>query len=159
LVAIISLGIAAGSVAAGFLGRGGRGGLVQQVGALGMCATLVAMCLPGGPQGQLLGYVGSLVMLTALGIFTGMFAVPLQVFLQSRPPDGLKGRMIATQNLLNWIGIFVSTGIYEVARIVFDRLHLPDSAMFAVCAALILPVVVLYRPADPSALATKSSGG
>jgi len=159
LVAIISLGIAGGSILAGFLGRGKNGRLVQHAGAIGMLVTLGMMCLPGGPRGQLLGYAGSMAVLVVLGNFTGMFAVPLQVFLQSRPPAGLKGRMIATQNLFNWIGIFVSTGIYEVARRVFDIFAWPDSAMFAVCAALILPVVLAYRPVDAADLATEAPAG
>ena len=43
-----------------------------------------------------------------------MFAIPLQVFLQARPPDELKGRLIATQNFLNWIAIIFSGVIYFV---------------------------------------------
>ena len=75
-----------------------------------------------------------------------MFAVPLQVFLQARPPDGLKGRTIATQNLLNWIGIFVSSGIYFAGDTVLHGLGLPPSGMFAVTAMLMLPVAIFYRP-------------
>jgi len=159
LVAIISLGIAGGSLLAGFLGRGERRGLVQKGGAIGMFVALGLMCLPGGAQGQLLGYAGSMAVLVALGGFTGMFAVPLQVFLQSRPPDGLKGRMIATQNLLNWIGIFVSNGIYEAARRMFEIFQWPDSAMFAVCAVLVIPLMLAYRSADKPDLATDALPG
>ena len=75
-------------------------------------------------------------------IFTGMFAVPLQVFMQSRPPDGQKGRMIATQNLLNWIGIFLSTGIYFVANRIFESLGWPPNAMFGVTAITMLPIAI-----------------
>lgn len=148
LVTTLSLGIATGSVLAGFWSRGGRGARVQFWGMAGMCATLALVAIPGGERGNWLGYSGSVVVLLLLGGFTGMFAVPLQVFLQSRPPDGLKGRMIATQNLLNWIGIFVSTGIYGAASRLFTAVGWPDSAMFALCGLLMLPMALFYRPQD-----------
>ena len=52
-----------------------------------------------GETRQWLGYYGSGAVIIALGVFTGMFAVPLQVFMQSRPPDECKGRMIAASFL------------------------------------------------------------
>ena len=47
-----------------------------------------------------------------LGAFTGLFAVPLQVFMQARPPKDKKGRMIAVMNQANWIGIIIAAGLY-----------------------------------------------
>ena len=114
-----------------------------------MVATLLAMAVPFGPHRHLLEYGGSLLTLIALGIFTGMFAVPLQVFLQSRPPEPLKGRMIATQNLLNWIGIFLSAGIYYLGNWILERFHLPGNGMFALTACFMLPVAIGFRPDLP----------
>src|SRR5690606_27404500 len=77
--------------------------------------TLPSRELPGfGDSPQLLGYFGSLGVLTMLGVFTGFFAIPLQVFMQSRPPDDKKGRMIAVMNLANWIGIVLSGVLYSL---------------------------------------------
>ncbi|HND51835.1 MAG TPA: MFS transporter, partial [Pirellulaceae bacterium] len=98
-----------------------------------------------GPQRHLLGYNGSVVALIALGGFTGMFAVPLQVFIQSRPPEALKGRTIATQNLLNWIGIFLSTPIYGIGNYLLTVVGMPPNGMFALTALLMLPVAIWYR--------------
>ena len=136
----------------GYAVLGGKYGAPRliRLGVLRLPAALAAMSIPLGSQGHLLGYWGSLAALTALGIFTGMFAVPLQVFMQSRPPDVQKGRMIATQNLLNWIGIFLSTGIYFVANRIFESLGWPPNAMFGVTAITMLPIAIAFRPIMPS---------
>ncbi|MFM9116264.1 MAG: hypothetical protein ACKOU6_08905, partial [Planctomycetota bacterium] len=104
--------------------------------------SLMMLALPGGPQQQMLGYWGSVTALLVLGVFTGMFAVPMQVFLQSRPPDGRKGQVIATQNLFNWIGIFLSAGIYSVGSLVVRWCGWPNSAMFALVGLILLPLAV-----------------
>ena len=44
-------------------------------------------------------------------IIGGLFIVPLQVFMQARPPEDQKGRMIGAMNLVNWIAIlFAAAG-------------------------------------------------
>lgn len=155
LTMVISLGIAAGSGLAGALSRSERGSRrVQLAGGWGMFALLGLLAVPAGEARHLLGYYGSLVALMLLGGFTGMFAVPLQVFLQARPPDHLKGRTIATMNLLNWIGIFLATGVYSLANLVISSLGWPDCAMFGVCMASVLPIVLFYRPAAAHGVAS-----
>ena len=72
---------------------------------------------PGvGETRQWLGFWGSLPLMLLLGAFTGLFAVPLQVFMQSAPPKDKKGRMIAVMNQANWIGILIAAGLYWAAR-------------------------------------------
>jgi acyl-[acyl-carrier-protein]-phospholipid O-acyltransferase/long-chain-fatty-acid--[acyl-carrier-protein] ligase len=96
LAGAVGIGIAAGCLLGGYYSRGRINPRVVTVGAVGMTATMAALSLPGGPHRHLLGYWGSLPVLLALGVFTGMFVVPIQVLLQSRPPREEKGRMIAT---------------------------------------------------------------
>ena len=146
LVMVISAGIAAGSVLAGWFSRQSFQPWVPRVGAWGMVICLLLLAIPVGDKQHLLGYWGSVTALILLGGFTGLFAVPLNVFLQSRPPAGLKGRTIATQNLLNWVGIFVSTGIYWAANSLLEVLHWPNNGLFALTALLMLPIALAYRP-------------
>jgi acyl-[acyl-carrier-protein]-phospholipid O-acyltransferase/long-chain-fatty-acid--[acyl-carrier-protein] ligase len=56
-------------------------------------------------QGQklLLGLNATRITLLLLGISAAIYSIPLQVFLQDRPPDMLKGRMIATMNQANFL--------------------------------------------------------
>jgi MFS family permease len=150
LLLMISIGIVIGSPLAGWLSQGRFHTGVLKIGAWGLTLSLVLLALPGGSEQQLLGYWGSLACLIALGVFTGMFAVPLQVFMQMRPPRELKGRMIATTNLLNFAGITLAGALYAVVGRVLTAAQLPPSAMFWVTALIFGLVAVLYHP-RPSA--------
>jgi acyl-[acyl-carrier-protein]-phospholipid O-acyltransferase/long-chain-fatty-acid--[acyl-carrier-protein] ligase len=146
MAAFIAVGIAAGSLLAGFASRGKANPIALRVGAIGLVAFLVLMAVPGGERGQLLDHGGSIVVLLVLGGFAGVFSVPLQVFLQSRPPARDKGRTIATQNLFNWIGILASAGIYFAGDRLARLIGWPPSSLFALAALCMLPVAILYRP-------------
>jgi acyl-[acyl-carrier-protein]-phospholipid O-acyltransferase/long-chain-fatty-acid--[acyl-carrier-protein] ligase len=146
LAAITAVGIAIGSVVAGFVSRGRANPIVLRVGAIGLVAFLLLMAVPGGNSGQFLGYGGSMAVLLVLGGFAGVFSVPLQVFLQSRPPKRDKGRTIATQNIFNWIGILASAGIYFAGDRLTRLIGWPPSSLFALAALCMLPVAILYRP-------------
>jgi MFS family permease len=148
LAASIGVGIAVGCALGGYLSRGRVSRGVVVTGATGLFLTLVLMALPGGQNHHLLGYRGSIPTLIVMGVFTGMFIVPVQVALQSRPPRGEKGRMIATMNQFSWIGIIVGAVLYQACILVLDATGWPRSSIFAVAAALMLPVVILYRPKD-----------
>ncbi len=161
MAATISAGIAFGSVAAGSLSKNQFSPRVLKSGAIGMVVCLTLLALPSyGEHNHLLGFYGSIAILILLGGFTGLFAVPLQVFMQSRPPAPIKGRMIATQNLLVWIGITLAGAIYLLLDSFFEWLGMPKCSMFGVTALFMLCIVVLYRPkgvhfAEPPELDTE----
>ena len=94
----------------------------------------------------MLGFYGSLPVLTILGVFAGFFAIPVQVFIQSRPPDDQKGQMIAAMNLTNFIAIMISGLIYSAFDRTANALEVPRCALFAMMALFMLPVAVFYRP-------------
>jgi acyl-[acyl-carrier-protein]-phospholipid O-acyltransferase/long-chain-fatty-acid--[acyl-carrier-protein] ligase len=148
LAASIGVGTAFGCLVGGYLSHNRVNPRVVTVGAVGLAATLAVMALPGGEHRHLLGFAGSIPVLMAMGVFTGMFIVPIQVMLQSRPPREEKGRMIATMNQCSWIGIILGAILYKTCLTVLDKFDGPRSAIFAVTAALILPVALLYRPRD-----------
>ena len=176
LVAVVSVGIAVGGGLGGVLSGGKVDFRVLRVGAFGMLACLLLLAvptwyeispmarmaadaegagwfanlfagLPGvGESRQWLGYAGSMGVLVSLGVFTGFFAVPLQVFMQSRPPEGKKGRMITVMNLANWGGIILAGVIYEaLARLIEVNLW-PRSTIFFFIALLALPIAIFYHP-------------
>jgi len=148
MVALISIGIAVGGVSAGWLSRNAGGMNDQRVIRWGMwgvvisCA-LLSITLPG--IGLLVGSWGLPLVLIALGAAAAFFSIPIQVFLQSRPPVELKGRMIAVMNQANFFAIVMSGALY----IVLDRLAIsqdwPRSSIFAAMALLFLPVAIFYR--------------
>lgn len=146
LQACIGVGIGVGSIVAGRLSHGVADFRVMRLGGWGLIAALLAVALPGPTHGHLLGFSGTLVALIVLGTFAGMYAIPLQVFMQSRPPDGQKGRMIAVMNQANFAAILLSSLVYWL----FDRLVVlagwPRCALFALTAAVMLSALLLYRP-------------
>ncbi|MBC8356819.1 MAG: MFS transporter [Planctomycetes bacterium] len=149
LTAAVSIGIAIGSALAGAASQNRFNTRVMKTGLWGLVLFLLLMAPQGwGGRPHLLGYWGSMAALMVLGVFTGMFAVPLQVFLQSRPPAGEKGRMIAAQNLCNWIGITMSAGLYWATDRVLVLFDWPRSYTFALTALLLFVVAVSYRPKD-----------
>jgi acyl-[acyl-carrier-protein]-phospholipid O-acyltransferase/long-chain-fatty-acid--[acyl-carrier-protein] ligase len=144
----ISLGIAVGCLLGGYSSRERVNGLVVSIGLWGMIAMLIVLSLRGGEQHFLLGYYGSFPALALLGLFTGLFVVPVQVIVQSRPPRDEKGRVVATMNQLSWVGVIVGAQIYSACVLILDRLGGPRNTIFAVTAALMLPVAIFYRPKD-----------
>ncbi|QEG37014.1 MFS transporter [Bythopirellula goksoeyrii] len=166
LAGIIGLGIALGCAIGGLISRGKVNFTLIRIGSIGMLITLLLMAVPAhgdlqllkdadgklvhlpglGEGGQWLGFWGSLPTLLLLGVFTGFFAVPLQVFLQSRPPDDKKGRMIAVMNQANWIGVLMSAFLYWAFSELISRQEWPRSTMFLFIAVLMLPIVLFYHP-------------
>ena len=55
-------------------------------------------------------------MLALLGMAAGVFAIPVQVFIQTRPPREQKGRMIAVMNIFNFIAILLGGIVYASVR-------------------------------------------
>ena len=170
LTGVVSIGIATGCVVGGLVSGGKVDFRLLRIGAFGMMGCLALMAAPGGGSvedlmgedgvltrlpgfgetTQLLGYAGSMVTLYALGIFTGMFAIPLQVFMQTRPPDDKKGRMIAVMNQANWVGIAISGLLYTTFGKVIRLFNWQQGAMFLMIASLVLPIALFYRPRDES---------
>ncbi len=63
--------------------------------------------------------------------------------------------MIATMNQCSWIGIILGAVLFAVGLRVFDAYGWPQNTMFAVTAALMLPVAIFYRPRTSNCLTTK----
>ena len=74
-------------------------------------------------------YAWSVAMLAALGLASGLFIVPLNAFLQQRAEKGEKGRIIATNNFYNTIGLMLAAGALWLFH---DHLHIsPDKLILA----------------------------
>jgi predicted MFS family arabinose efflux permease len=147
LAACVGIGIAAGCAIAGKLSMKKINFHLATAGAWGMVATFGGMAflpylkLPA----ETTEWTARLV-LVAVGVFSGMFAVPLQVYLQAKPPQDQKGRMIGAMNLVNWIGILLAAGVYFVCTLVFRPEHI--SWTFLVLAGAMLPIAMFYHPRD-----------
>ncbi|HBJ35871.1 MAG TPA: MFS transporter [Planctomycetaceae bacterium] len=148
MVALISIGIAVGGVTAGWLSRSGNGDSGPRILRYGMWGVVVScaimsITLPGGQL--LVGRWGLPLLLIALGGAAAFFSIPIQVFLQARPPVELKGRMIAVMNQANFFAIVMSGVLYMALDQFVIAMDWPRSTLFAAMALLFLPVAIFYK--------------
>ena len=148
LAACMGIGIAAGCLIAGMLSKSKVNFRLVKIGAWMLVILLALLAIPGEGQWNLLHYPGTAIVLVLLVVFAGFYAVPLQVLLQTRPPESLKGRTIATTNLANWIAIVASAGVYFLFDFVVGWLSVPRATVFALTALLMLPVAIFYKPRE-----------
>ncbi|MEO8269704.1 MAG: MFS transporter [Aureliella sp.] len=145
LTASIALGIMPGALFASFLCRKGFGDLSVSLGLWGILGSLVMLGLWSGAGQHLIGFYGSIIALISMGVFAAIFSIPIQVFLQERPPSNLKGRMIATMNQANFVGILISGPLYQVFEWISRAAGWPICSVFLMMGLLVLPLAVFYR--------------
>lgn len=113
LIGAVTIGIGVGAVAAGYLSRGKiEMGLVP-IGAMGMALFAALLALPAtgfatmshGVEGVGGYYYFVAFASFGLGFFAGMFDVPLAAAIQHRTPKGAVGGVIATTNMLTFVGM------------------------------------------------------
>jgi len=113
LVTALALGIGVGSVMAGKLaGDHIELGLVPAGSAL-MGAFTIAL-------GFTHSYEWALVWLAAVGFSGGLFVVPLNAYLQDHAGAEEKGRVLATNNFLNMLGVVMASAVLWTLH---DKLH------------------------------------
>lgn len=159
---MLVLGISVGCALGGWLcGQRVNFRLVRW-GAWGIIASLLTIGIVGSSgmaATTVLGWTN--LALLACGVAAGIYTVPLQVFLQSRPPDDKKGQMIGAMNLSNWIAILLAAGLYWALNLLLvNAAGTNVSRLFIACACLLLPVPLTFRPpADPEARPTATQRG
>jgi acyl-[acyl-carrier-protein]-phospholipid O-acyltransferase / long-chain-fatty-acid--[acyl-carrier-protein] ligase len=121
LQAAIAIGIGLGSLAAGYLSGGKiEYGLIP-LGAAGITVFGFLLALPG------LSFGTVLIFLAALGFFGGFFIVPISALLQHRPEEQHRGGVLASANLLSFIGILAASVAYYLCK---HFLHLGAAGIF-----------------------------
>lgn len=150
LAAMLGVGIPIGCLIGGKLSSGRINPRVVTGGAIGIVVCLLLLGLPGGPKDHLLGFYGSIPVLIATGISTGIFIVPIQVAVQALPPANEKGRMIALMNQCNWVGIIVGALLFKATIALCQAQQLPRNTAFLIGAAVMLPIALFYRPKERS---------
>ena len=137
MVTALAIGIGAGSLLAGRLsGDKVELGLVP-LGAIFMGLFCLAL---GAASGS---YAGSIAVLSLLGLASGLFIVPLNAYLQQRSERHEKGRIIATNNFYNTIGLLLASGTLWTLH---DKLHFaPDKLVIVFGAVTLVSSVYAVR--------------
>jgi len=147
LAACASVGIAVGCAVAGRLSQGRFAAELVRYGLWGMIAMLGLLSLPGPlAGGTMLGLYGAGVVLVLLGAAAGLFAVPLQVYLQAMSPPEQKGQIIGTMNVCNWIGILFSGVIHFGVNFALAKANLPPNLIFLAAVIPLLLLAAIYHP-------------
>ncbi|HTF91787.1 MAG TPA: MFS transporter, partial [Verrucomicrobiae bacterium] len=137
----LAIGIGAGSLAAGRLsGDHIELGLVPLGSvAMGICLGLVALAAPS--------YSLTAMALVLLGFSAGLFAVPLNALLQQRAGREEKGQLIATNNFMNTIGIFLAATAHWILKVLLQLS--PDTIILLIgLLTLVATSVLLYLLPD-----------
>ncbi|MGA2329972.1 MAG: acyl-[ACP]--phospholipid O-acyltransferase [Bryobacteraceae bacterium] len=129
LYTFLAIGIGIGSVVAGRLsGDKVELGLVP-LGSLGMGVFSLQLVWWAH------SYPGTAVSLMLLGFSGGLFAVPLHAYLQQRSGTQERGRLIATNNFLNTLGMLIAAGSLSLFG---AHLHFTPQAIILVFGLLTL---------------------
>jgi MFS family permease len=145
LVGLIAVGIMLGAPLGSLLLRYTTSKHLVTTGLWGIVVFLIALSLWTGNGTPLLGDFGCRVALIGIGVSAAIYCIPLQVFLQERPPDELKGRMIATMNQGNFLGMMISGPIYQLFEWISIKLGIPINSVFLMIALLVIPLAIFYR--------------
>lgn len=108
LYTILALGVATGCLLAGQLSRGHIDVGMVPVAAMGVGIAAFWIWLAGTDFIHILFAVG------VLGIFAGMYDVPLLANLQHMAPQGKKGQFMATTNFFSMFGVLAAAGIFPL---------------------------------------------
>ncbi len=144
LVGMIAVGIMVGAPLGGYLCR-----VIPSRSAvtLGLWGIVLSLLLLGFWQGNALWLSVNMTRLTliGLGISAAVYSIPLQVFLQDRPPNELKGRMIATMNQANFLGMMLAGPLYQLFLQIAKWLQFPVSSVFWMIGLMVIPLAIGYR--------------
>ncbi|MFK7739070.1 MAG: MFS transporter [Planctomycetota bacterium] len=113
--AMFAVGVGAGSLLAGRIAKGKvETGLIP-LGAIGLALATAAMGL------FVPGKIGTFVLMTLLGVASGLVVVPLNSLVQWRAPQERRGGVIALVNMLSFAGMLVGNfGCFGLAKLGLD---------------------------------------
>lgn len=139
LVTALAIGIGVGSMLAGRLsGNKVELGLVP-LGAVFMGIFCIVLYASRG------SYTFSVISLSLLGVASGLFIVPLNAYLQQRSESHEKGRIIATNNFYNTVGLLLAsgalTGLHDQLHLSADKLMLIFGIVTLISSVYVVSVV------------------
>lgn len=136
LIIIELAGITIGSLLAPALSKGAKWYRVLVPSSFVMVAGMLAIAaVPFLPAMQKTSVIVALVI---LGIAGGVYSIPVTSFVQVRPAPEFKGRMIASSNFADFVGISLSGAVFYI----LDRMNVKPTTCFAVEAVMSVMVTL-----------------
>jgi len=134
LQAFIGLGIAIGCVAAGWLSRDTYEPGLIPFGSLGIAIGTLWTAFSGD------SYIQTAIGLGITGFSAGLFIIPIYTFLHQRAKGNERGRIFATANYVDTIGILMASGAYWVFGATIFRL--PEDKILALFGVLTVLITI-----------------
>jgi acyl-[acyl-carrier-protein]-phospholipid O-acyltransferase/long-chain-fatty-acid--[acyl-carrier-protein] ligase len=134
LLAALCLGIGFGSAAAGVISRGRTELGIVPLAAAGMAGTSAALYYCNQ------SYTMTAAVLFVLGVFGGLFDIPLDTYLQHKSPPERRGSMLAASNFITFAAMLAVSGVFTVLS---DNLGLSAREIFVFAGVCTIPVVVI----------------
>ena len=143
MLTALAVGIGCGSMLAGRLsGDKVELGLVP-LGSIGMSVASFLLYVARG------SYPASMAAVAALGLAGGLYIVPLNAFLQQRAGEHEKGRLIATNNFYNTIGLLLASAVLWTLH---DRLHVTPHGLVLIFAFVTIGATIYIVSVVPDFL-------
>ncbi|MEO8050296.1 MAG: acyl-[ACP]--phospholipid O-acyltransferase [Acidobacteriota bacterium] len=146
LLTCLGLGIGGGSMLVGKLSEDKVELGWVPIGSFSMGLLCAALWMVRG------SYLASAAVLAGIGITGGFFIVPLNAYLQARSGRKEKGRMQATNNFYNTIGVLSACGAFWLFH---DRLGMPPDILLLGLGGLTLLVTLLLMALEPTFLISR----
>jgi acyl-[acyl-carrier-protein]-phospholipid O-acyltransferase / long-chain-fatty-acid--[acyl-carrier-protein] ligase len=136
LVTALAAGIGIGSLVAGTIS-----GDHIELGLVPFGAALMGLfSIPLGFTGN---YTFGLILLSGFGFSAGLFAVPLNAYLQEHADPAYKGRILTTNNFFNMLGVILASGVLWLLH---DQFHWNAGYILsAVGAVMLLSTIYIAR--------------
>lgn len=142
LVTALAVGIGAGSIAAGWLS-----GDTVELGLVPVGAASLGLCSIGLSFAH--SFAANLLWLAGAGFAGGLFIVPLNAFLQDRAQPQEKGRVLATNNFVNMIGVVLASGALYLLH---DLVHWTPSQILGALGAVTVAATIYIAWIIPAPL-------
>jgi acyl-[acyl-carrier-protein]-phospholipid O-acyltransferase/long-chain-fatty-acid--[acyl-carrier-protein] ligase len=138
LFLLVALGIGAGAYTAGRIS--GKTVELALVPIAGVCVT--ALCYAIDMSAENLKTV--IVLIPLLGFAGGMWAIPLDSYIQIASPNQYRGQMVAATNFLSFFGVLLASGLIYLIN---DVIALPSDTGFTIIGTItaIVTLVIGYQ--------------
>ena len=134
LFPIVAVGMGVGSYMAGWLsGKDIKLGF-SPLASLGVGFSMMVLCLFS------FSITAVLILLFCLGLFGGIYQVPLHAYIQLVSPEHKRGQVLALNNFLDFLGVLMAAG---VVRLLGSGLRLTPYQSFLYMGALVVSFAIL----------------
>ena len=140
LFVVVAVGIGIGSFLAGKVsGRKVEPGLIP-FGSIGLTLTSYSLGLIDESKTM------AVMMILLMGVFAGLFVVPIHAFIQLRAPAKKRGQVLAASGFLGWVGVLCASGLIILFTNVFKVTPQQSFIVLSIMTLALTVITVVLLP-------------